>query len=173
MAKFHSLPTRARMAIDTRDGAMDLYEADRPIFINVIQEDIDTAVCNDPKRCVAANSAIRMYGALAVDFHRTVAYIVWPGGKGPFKALRRDYAVRYTMPSHTMKQIASFDAGKDVFPCQVDFLAVTPGRTLAYRREAVKKSNEAKRHKTIQPKSTAGPRGGHHYITGFIGSKAL
>jgi hypothetical protein len=156
------------MAVDTIDGALDLFEADHRIFLNVIQEDIDTAICDDPKHCVAANSATRMYGAIAVDFHRTVAYIIWPAGKGPYKALRKDYAVRYTMPVDTMQQVALFDRKNEVNPCQLDFQAVTDGRTLLARRAAVRRSR-IKSGKTIQPRSVAGPRGGHRYIIGFIG----
>jgi hypothetical protein len=156
------------MAVDTTDGALDLYEADHRIFLDVIQPDIDIAVCDDPKHCVAANAATRMYGAIAVDFHRTVAYIVWPAGKGPYKALRKDYAVRYTMPAETMRQVATFDHKGGISPCQMDFQAVTPGRTLQYRRDAARRS-KAKNNKTIQPRNVAGPRGGHRYIVGFLG----
>jgi hypothetical protein len=165
------LPSRPRMAVDTVDGALDLWEADHPIFLDVTQEDIDSAVCGDPKHCVAAQAATRMYGALAVDFHRTIAYIIWPQGKGPYKKLPRDYGVRYTMPVETMKQVAIFDAQGEVEPCQMDFQAVTDGRTLLARRATVRKVREAKEGRKIQPRSTAGPRGGHHYITGFIGTR--
>jgi hypothetical protein len=160
------------MAVDTVDGAIDLYEADHRIFLDVTQPDIDVAICHDPKHCVAANSATRMYGALAVDFHRTVAYIVWPAGKGPYKTLRRDYAVRYTMPADTMRQVAIFDRGGEVEPCQLDFQAVTSGRTLAYRRNAARRSKIKSGKMAIQPRSMSGPRGGHRYITGFIGQSA-
>ena len=166
------LPSRDRLAVDTVDGAQDLYEADHRIFLNVTQADIDAGVCGDPKHCVAANAAIRMYGATAVDFHRTVAYIAWPAGAGPFKALKAKYLVRYTMPVDTMQQVAVFDAGGVIEPCHLDFLAVTSGRTLAYRRKATQKYRAKQAGRTIQPKSTAGPRGGHHYITGFLGTRA-
>jgi hypothetical protein len=168
MRRVTSLPSRPRMAVDTIDGALDLFEADHRIFLDVAQPDIDAAVCYDPKHCAAANSATRMYGAIAVDFHRTVAYIVWPAGKGPFKGLRKEYAVRYTMPAETMRQVAAFDLGNGIDPCQLDFQAVTDGRTLQYRRDAARRS-KAKSGKTIQAKNMAGPRGGHRYITGFIG----
>ena len=166
-----SLPLREQMAVNTIDGALDLYEADHRIFLDITEGDIATAVCNDPKHCVAANSATRMYGALAVDFHRTIAYIVWPAGKGPYKALKKDYAVRYVMPAETMRQVAEFDRGGEVFPSQIDFLAVTDGRTLSARREAVRKSKAKNAAKTIQSRNVAGPRGGHRYITGFIGTR--
>jgi hypothetical protein len=166
-----SLPLRARMAVDTVDGALDLYEADTRIFLDVTEEDIARGVCDDPKHCVAANSATRMYGAIAVDFHRTVAYIIWPAGKGPYKTLRKEYAVRYVMPAETMRQVAVFDGGGEIVPSQLDFHAVTAGRTLEYRREAVRKSLAKKAGRTIQSKNTAGPRGGHRYITGFIGTR--
>ena len=52
-----NLPSRERMAVDTLDGALDLYEADHRIFLDVIQPDIDTAICDDPKHCIAANAA--------------------------------------------------------------------------------------------------------------------
>jgi hypothetical protein len=165
-----NLPSRERMAVDTIDGALDLYEADHRIFLDVTQSDIDTAICDDPKHCIAANAATRMYGALAVDFHRTIAYLVWPAGKGPYKALRKDYAVRYTMPAETMRQVAKFDQGERIEPCQVDFLAVTDGRTLLARRLAVQRSR-VKHGKKIQSKNVDGPRGGHRYITGFIATK--
>jgi hypothetical protein len=163
------LPSRPRMAVDTMDGAQNLYEADHRIFLDVTQADIDAAICDDPKRCVAANAAIRMLGAIAVDFHRTVAYIGWPAGRGPFKALGTNYVVRYTMPSETMRQVAAFDRGGEVVPCQLDFQAVTDGRTLMYRRMSVRRSRS--KGKEIRSKSTAGPRGGHHYVTGFIGTR--
>ena len=166
-----SLPLRDRMAVDTVDGALDLYEADYRIFLDVTQADIDTAICDDPKHCVAANAATRMYGALAVDFHRTVAYIVWPGGKGPYKALKKDYAIRYVMPVETMRQVALFDRAEQVFPCQLDFHAVTDGRTLRYRREAVRKSKAKNDARKIQSKNVEGPRGGHRFITGFIATR--
>ena len=133
--------------------------------------DIATAVCDDPKHCVAANAANRMYGALAVDFHRTVAYIVWPSGKGPYKALKKDYAVRYVMPAETMRQVAVFDRAEQVFPCQLDFHVVTDGRTLQYRRDAVRKSKAKNAARKIQSKNVTGPRGGHRYITGFIATR--
>jgi hypothetical protein len=164
-----NLPSRPGMAVNTVDGALDAYEADYPIFLNITQEDIDISVCNDPKRCIAANAAIRMYGAMAVDFHRTVAYIIWPHGKGPYKNLPHKYGIRYTMPVETMRQVANFDAGVEMFPTQMNFLAVTAGRTLHYRRDAVRAWRKAKNTKSIQPKSTDGPRGGHRYIVGFIG----
>src|SRR3974390_937768 len=97
-----NIPYRPGLEVSTADVALDAYEADHPIFLNITQEDIDIAVCDDPKRCVAANAAIRMYGAIAVDFHRTVAYIIWPQGKGPYKGLPHKYGVRYTMPVETM-----------------------------------------------------------------------
>lgn len=166
-----SLPLRPRMAVDTIDGALDLYEADYRIFLDVTEGDIATAVCDDPKHCVAANAANRMYGALAVDFHRTVAYIVWPSGKGPYKALKKDYAVRYVMPAETMRQVAVFDRAEQVFPCQLDFHVVTDGRTLQYRRDAVRKSKAKNAARKIQSKNVTGPRGGHRFITGFIATR--
>jgi len=163
------LPSRGRMAVDSLDGALDLYEADHRIFLNVTQEDIDPAICDDPKHCAAANSAKRMYAAIAVDFHRTIAYIVWPGGRGPYKGLKKDYAVRYTMPAETMKQVATFDTKAGIVPCQLDFLAVTAGRTLRARRATLQRYRASKNPKHISARNMKGPRGGHHYITGFIG----
>ena len=168
--KIAGLPLRPRTAIDTLDGALNLYEADFDLFLDIEQQDIDGAICDDPKRCVAARTATRRHSALAVDFHRTIAYIIWARGKGPYKKLPHDYGVRYTMPVDTMRTIAKFDKTGQFDECTLILQRVTNGRTLAGNRTRKAASTARKTKKSIQSRNTDGPRGGHHYVTGFISS---
>jgi hypothetical protein len=152
------------------DGALNLYEADYDLFLDIADQDIAGALCDDPKRCAAARTATRRFEATAVDFHRTVAYIVWAQGKGPYKKLPHDYAVRYTMPADSMRIIAEFDKTGQFEPCTLILQRVTDGRTLIKRRQQTMASTMKKIGRTNQSRNTDGPRGGHHYVTGFISS---
>jgi hypothetical protein len=170
IGKKAGLPLRPRTAIDTIDGAQNLYEADHDIFLDIEEEDKTDAVCDDPKRCVAARCAVRRFGASAVDFHRTIAYIAWPRGRGPFKKLPHEYVVRYTMPVDTMQIIAEFDKTGKMDDGTLILQRVTDGRTVISYRKRKAKSAAKKAGRTIQSRNTDGPRGGHHYVTGFISS---
>lgn len=168
--KVAGLPLRQRTAVDTLDGAFNLYEADFDLPLDISQQDIDGAVCDDPKRCAAARAATRQFAATAVDFHRTVAYIAWPRNHGPYKKLPHDYVVRFTMPVDTMRSIAVFDKTGKFDKGTIILQRVTDGRTLLVQRMRTAASRTKKSGKTIQSKNTDGPRGGHHYVTGFISS---
>jgi hypothetical protein len=93
------------------DG-LPVRELDARIILNVIAEDVESAIRNDPQNCALSRCAQRVWGSTAVVFHRWIGYI------DVFDEEGDHYVARCSIPPNTKAKVEQWDAGGE-FPIGV------------------------------------------------------
>ena len=122
---------------------LKVWEAPGDLTVHVTKNDASCAVKNDPVHCAFANAAHRQYGSQYVDFHLSVAYLLFDADSEHFAMPEKGF-LRFTIPHRTRKEIAAFDAGNGFKPGRYPLRAPTPGRTMTAHRTQYKKRMAAR-----------------------------
>ena len=130
-------------------GELEVVEAKKELRVQPNEEDIISAVKNDPRQCVFSRACQRMWSSTAVVFFRTVAYVDLLDSAGKRRL------ERFSISSAGQRMIRDFDAGKKIDPKGFVLLppsaSATTDRVLQYGKE----SKERKRQALMLGKSTS------------------
>ena len=97
---------KGREASDLRKvfGDLPLIEADGSLLVYISRDEIDNSVRGDPRNCMFANACKRAFGARAVLFYPTVAYVDTLDEDG------ERVVMRFRVTAKTRQAIEKFDA---------------------------------------------------------------
>jgi hypothetical protein len=117
-------------------GNLPIVDAKEPLVISVEQEDIESAVPQDPENCALSQACKRLYESRYVMFLRSKAYIDLPTRTG------KRQIERFTLSQETSEAIKIFDLTGKSPEAGFKLLAPSPTDRLGARSAEIKHRNE-------------------------------
>jgi len=127
-----------------RINGMDVFDATKPLMININKTDATNGKGKDPGACAAALAAMRSLGATKARVHLSRVYLELDPTALGIKSRESKVWIRYQTPHSLRSEIIALDRGGKVAPGAHKLIPPKPCIQLAKRKKQLRNKNAKK-----------------------------